>query len=395
MIFEKLKQIQKPTYQNGSAKSLEEFYEVLIKNQFKHNECIKKIHNSILEYVEVPNPTFFLRLYGSFKRRDYEKQRRGFLTKYKSGINISYCDNTFSLIFSGMKLSGISFEVNDLINLLSNKKLVTGFAQVSKEKELAYYTPKGAVRYDLNTKGWYQAHIKPTGKDFGSIKSLKKMFPNPPREEFNSNTRLRVSDETLTQEQLKVLKAHFVRLIHPLNSFLVPKKEHLIYNGINIGEEANLISLVRHKISEQFPKEIKEFDLVSMEYQFNQSEKIIENIRWNTTPIQETNKPKKINKINYIQNNIMNSGLDYIMLEKTRFYVDEMTYKYLLKNQNRYLKIIVTPKRGKHPKGTYNISNKNALLFIESKRNAYNWEKNQNYHQDSIPTQLKQFFSYD
>ena len=221
------------------------------------------------------------------------------------------------------------------------------------------------------------------------------MFPNPPREEFNSNTRFRVSDEILTPEQLKVLKAHFVRLIHPLNSFLVPKKEHLIYNGINIGEEANLISLVRHKISEQFPKEMKEFDLVSMEYQFNHSEKIIENIRWKTTPIQETNKPKKINKINYIQNDIMNSGLDYIVFEKTRFYVDEMTYKYLLKNQNKYLKIKVTPKKGKHPKGTYNISNKNALLFIESKRNAYNWEKNQNYHQDSIPTQLKQFFSYD
>ena len=79
MSFEKLRHIEKPTYKNGSAKNLEEFYEILIKNQFKHSDIIKKIHNSILEYIETPNPTFFLRLYGSYKRENYDKQRRGFL----------------------------------------------------------------------------------------------------------------------------------------------------------------------------------------------------------------------------------------------------------------------------------------------------------------------------
>ena len=58
MSFERLRRIEKPTFKKGSAKNLEEFYEILIKNQFKHSDIIKKIHNSILQYIETPNPTF-------------------------------------------------------------------------------------------------------------------------------------------------------------------------------------------------------------------------------------------------------------------------------------------------------------------------------------------------
>ena len=399
MSFEKLRHIEKPTYKNGSAKNLEEFYEILIKNQFKHSDIIKKIHNSILEYIETPNPTFFLRLYGSYKRENYDKQRRGFLNRYKNGINISYCDNTFSLIFAGMKLSGISFTVNDLSNLLINKKLITGFAQVSKEKELAYYTPKGAIRYDVNSKGWYQAHISPTGKDLGFVKSLKKMFLNPPREEFNSVTRIRLSEETLNEDQLKVLKAHFVRLIHPLNSFLVPKRKHIVYNGINIGEEPSLIMLVRNKLLKQFPKEMKELDLISMESQFNYSNKKIKDIYWETNEIKKIGEEKKIklkSKKNYtlLKNNILNINSDYIIVKRTRFYVDEDIFNRLKKNPKKNFKLIISPIKGKHPIGYYLLTNKQAIDFINSKRIAYNWIKNRNFHQDGIPKQLTGYFQY-
>lgn len=392
MSFERLRRIEKPTFKKGSAKNLEEFYEILIKNQFKHSDIIKKIHNSILQYIETPNPTFFLRLYGSHKKENYDKQRRGFLSKYKSGINISYCDNTFSLIFAGMKLSGISFTVNDLSNLLTEKKLITGFAQVSKEKELAYYTPKGAIRYDVNTKGWYQAHIKPTGKDLGFVKSLKTMFPNPPREEFNSITKFRLSKETLNNNQIKVLKAHFVRLIHPLNSFLVPKRKHIVYNGINIGEEPGLIMLVRNKLLKQFPKEMKELDLISLESQFSHSLREIKDIYWETTEIKKTDQEKKI--LLRSKKNILSIHSDFIVVKRTRFYVDENIFNVLKKNPKKSFKLIISPIKGKHPKGYYILNNKQAVDFINSKRIAYNWIKNGNFHQDGIPKQLTSCFHY-
>ena len=78
--------------------------------------------------------TFFIRLYGSFKRSDYNLQRRGFLTQYLNGTKTVFCDNTFTLIFSGMKLAGIPYTCGDLDYLLNQKNLIVGFAQVSQEK---------------------------------------------------------------------------------------------------------------------------------------------------------------------------------------------------------------------------------------------------------------------
>ena len=79
---------------------------------------------------------------------------------------------------------------------------------------------------------------------------------------------------------------------------------------------------------------------------------------------------------------------------KTRFYVDEVIYKKLIRFPDYDLKIIVIPKLGNHPKGNYNIPNKKAIHFIDIKKEAYNWKKNQNFHQDSIPKDLKDFFTY-
>tara|TARA_B100000963_G_C22602799_1_gene661057 strand:- start:679 stop:1938 length:1260 start_codon:yes stop_codon:yes gene_type:complete len=285
--FENLRSTSKFKLQKGSASSIEELYDSLIKPQFKHEDTIRIIHNSILSYVDGLTPTFFLRLYGSFKRDSYHNQRRGFLSQYPNGMKISYCDNTFTLIFAGMKLSGIPFSSDDLKNLFQNRKLVVGFAQVSAEKELAYYSPIGAIRYNINSLGWYQAHIKPVGKHFSGFKSLKKVFPNPERDEFNNKSRIRMVRENLNEDEINLLKAHFIRLIHPFNSFLVPKPKHLQYNGSNIGEEPNLILYVRDRIMDIFPKEFKEFDIKSMKYSFENSDKLITNIKWHELPLNQ------------------------------------------------------------------------------------------------------------
>ena len=193
-----------------------------------------------------------------------------------------------------MKLSGIPYSSDDLKNLLQNRKLVVGFAQVSAEKELAYYSPKGAVRYDINSLGWYQAHIKPVGKNFSDFDSLKKLFPNPVRDEFNNESRIRMVSKDLNEDEINVLKAHFIRLIHPFNSFLVPKPTHLEYNGSNIGEEPNLITYIRDRIMDIFPKEFKEFDIKSMRYSFRKSDKLITNIKWYKLPLNQSIKQNKI-----------------------------------------------------------------------------------------------------
>ena len=187
-----------------------------------------------------------------------------------------------------------SLLLKDLKNLLQNRKLVVGFAQVSAEKELAYYSPIGAIRYDINSLGWYQAHIKPVGKNFSGFHSLKKLFPNPVRDEFNNESKIRMVSKNLNEDEINVLKAHFIRLIHPFNSFLVPKPKNLEYNGLNIGEEPNLISYIREKIMDTFPKEFNEFDIKSMKYSFGKSDKLITNIKWYKLPLNQRTKQNNI-----------------------------------------------------------------------------------------------------
>ncbi|MDC0178143.1 hypothetical protein OAJ14_08365 [Polaribacter sp.] len=288
--FNKLENKILPKVQNGYAEDIPNFFKCIIKFQFENKEEIRKIHSSLLKYINSKSPVFFLRLYGSYSKTNYHLQRRGFLSEYKDNTRLTFCDNTFTLLFTGMKLAGIPYSYEDIDKLFNQRKLIVGFGQVSEEKELSFFTPKGAKRANINAKGWYQAHIKPTGYGYNDT-SLTKLFPNPTRELFQEQNNIRQVNDVLTNEQVEILRAHFLRLIHPFNSFLVPKRNHIEYNGNNIGEENELINYVRNYLEKLFPEEYKEFDEKSIKYIVPESDKIISEIKWFENP---KNKPKPV-----------------------------------------------------------------------------------------------------
>ncbi len=290
-IFNSLENNLLPKVKNGSAENIGDFFKKVIKFQFENTEVIKNIHSSLIKYIDSQNPVFFLRLYGSYSKNNYHLQRRGFLTQYTNNIRISFCDNTFTLLFTGMKLANISYSSEDLTKLFNQKKLIVGFGQVSEEKEISFYSPKGAKRANLNAKGWYQAHIKPTGYGYEDL-NLTKLFPNPNRELYQNQTNILQIDGELSTKHLQILKAHFLRLIHPFNSFLVPKKGHIEYNGINIGEENELINFVKNHLIELYPKEYQEFDKLSIKYNNPNSNSSINNIKWFENPINKDSTTK-------------------------------------------------------------------------------------------------------
>ena len=298
--FDQLKKIKYKKVSNGFASNTADFFEKVIKQQFENILTINEIHRSIIDYVNSESPTYFIRLYGSFKKEKYKLQRRGFLTEYPDKTKTVFCDNTFTLLFTGMKLAGLSFTDVQLKNFLNQKQLIVGFGQVSDEKELAYYYPKGAIRF--NPKGWYQAHIYPVGKGFYG-KGLMKYFANPERNQYNHKIKKRSLTKNLSMHELKVLKAHFLRLIHPFNSFLIPNTKHIQYDGKNIGEEGEVIDYVKSKIHKLFPEQYQEFEsYVNLEYQFPNPKKSIEKIKWFTesknNPLKKDNNNQKQIKTN-------------------------------------------------------------------------------------------------
>lgn len=284
MIFNKIAAFPFDTVSKGRASDIDDFIEQVVKKQFiEHSDVIKNIHKELMKYVQQHNAIYFLRLYGSFAKEKYDLLRRGFLSEYACGNKLVFCDNTFSMLFTGAKLANISYDVDSLNTLFNGRDLVCSFGITTKERELIYYDNKNAPKVNLNAKGWYLAHLNSVGKDFKLLDSekVKDVFVNPDRKDWDSFTKIRKVNKNLEDKEKKLLQAHFLRLVHPLNSFLVPKRTHVNYEGKNLGEEKELLFKVDKLIKEIFPKEYKEFcdkALIS-DIEFSQ-DKLIKEIEW-------------------------------------------------------------------------------------------------------------------
>jgi hypothetical protein len=77
----------------------------------------------------------------------------------------------------------------------------------------------------------------------------------------------------------------------------------------------------------------------------------------------------------------------------SRFRVTQEMYNYLIINHNIGLKINVSKNNGNHPIGYYEIPHNVAIRFIEEKQKFPNWEDYQNFNQETIPTELRDYFT--
>ncbi|MVX36845.1 hypothetical protein, partial [Myroides sp. LoEW2-1] len=297
MIFKKIADFSFDAVLKGSVNNVDDFIEQVVKKQFiEHKEVIKSIHKELVNYIKQDNATYFLRLYGSFSKDKYNYLRRGFLSKYKCNNRLVFCDNTFSMLFAGAKLSNIPYTVEDLNTLFRGSSLICSFGFTSSEKELCYYNREEAYRVNLNGRGWYLAHLNAVGKDYVNEPKgvLKDTFINPDRNQWNEKTRIREVEEELSPKELKLLQAHFLRLIHPLNSFLVPKRTQLEYIGNNIGEENELLFKVQEFIKQEFKEEYVEFCKLALVEEISlNNQKRIEEIKWKKS---DFSKRKKVVK---------------------------------------------------------------------------------------------------
>lgn len=254
-----IKQDGIPAVESGQAKNAADFFNQVIKKQFENKEVIKATHEALMEYVNSSDAVFVLRMFGSDPAKNYENLRRGFLTIYPSGKKMVFCDNTFAMPFAAMKLAGKAYSNDELREYMENPSTKVGFGMTTEEKEISYYNwTKNKATINLNSAGWYLAHIVPVGRKFLG-KNIGSIFTRPPRSEWEkAENHIRRPNTDMTEGELAVLKAHFLRMVHPLNSFLVPKRSLLAYNGNNIGEEKELIGIVREYIKKEFPKEYEE-----------------------------------------------------------------------------------------------------------------------------------------
>ena len=300
---------------SGEAKDFQEFFEKVIKKQFSNTEAIKAVHRTLIEYINSDKAVYVLRLYGSASTDKYHLLRRGFLTQYPQDKKVVFCDNTFAMPFASIKLDGETYTADELLKYMSNPNLQCGFGSTKEERELAFYQYDGKSRINLNSAGWYLAHIEPVGYNYIDGKSLSKVFPRPDRKQWEeSENKVRISTAPLTDEELGMLKAHFLRLVHPLNSFLVPKRSMVAYEeGNNIGEESALINIVRDFIKKEFEAEYSELENLMQvsSKDITTSPKASGRIIWSNSPSKlKTNKSVKKTRLKIETTYIRHSQID-------------------------------------------------------------------------------------
>ena len=259
MIFDIKKKGVVSFPKKGLAENATDFFNQIIKWQFQHKATIQAIHKALLEYVKRPDAVFAIRLYGSAPREKYFLLRRGFLSEYQDGLKTLFCDNTFAMPFAALKLHGKCYTASDLVEHLNQKNVVCGFKIDKEERKLAYYKCNNYSHINLNDSGWYLAHILPVGYNFAGKQRLTKVLPNPKRAEWELDpAHIRRVDRSFTENEYAVLVAHFLRLVHPLNSFVIPKQDYVAYDGKNLGEEQELINIVQDYVKAEFPEEYAE-----------------------------------------------------------------------------------------------------------------------------------------
>lgn len=287
MIFDIKKKDMVSFPKKGFAENATDFFNQIIKWQFQHKATIQAIHKALFEYVKRPDAVFAIRLYGSAPRGKYFLLRRGFLSEYQDGLKTFFCDNTFAMPFTALKLYDKCYTASDLVEHLNQKNVVCGFKADKEERKLAYYKCNSYSHINLNDSGWYLAHILPVGYNFAGKQRLTEVFSNPKRAEWESDlAHIRRVDRSFTENEYAVLVAHFLRLIHPLNSFLIPKKDYVAYDGKNLGEEQELINIVQDYVKAEFPEEYAELQTLM---QIPEQEKVTDTvgkIHWSVSEYQ-------------------------------------------------------------------------------------------------------------
>lgn len=287
MIFDIKKKGVVSFPKKGLAENATDFFNQIIKWQFQHKATIQAIHKALLEYVKRPDAVFAIRLYGSAPEGQYVLLRRGFLSEYQDGLKTLFCDNTFAMPFAALKLHDKCYTASDLVEHLNQSNVVCGFGSTTKERELAYYRCNSYSHINLNDSGWYLAHILPVGYNFAGKQRLTEVFPNPKRAEWESDpAHIRRVDRSFTENEYAVLVAHFLRLVHPLNSFVIPKQDYVAYDGKNLGEEQELINIVQDYVKAEFPKEYAELQTLMQIPDQEKATDTVGEIHWSVSEYQ-------------------------------------------------------------------------------------------------------------
>ena len=254
-----------PNVPTGSANSISEFFTNCVEKILSQNkETVIKWHRLLMRYADDKDSILLSRLYESRKVNDEWDTRRGMYTRMKDGFQYAFATNFFAILIYTMAYYDFVPSYEDFKQIFTNKKisLFSFIGTTSVENEYAAFrTHSYPPRF--YTQNWYLAHTFAVNDDdyYGySHLNIKNIFSPGTSADWKKNQSgvyERYIDESLTEDEKKVAKAHFLRFVDPLNYFLVPNTKHVSYKSI--GEDKDLLNYMRRRAFDIYGDEYKTF----------------------------------------------------------------------------------------------------------------------------------------
>lgn len=261
-FFHNIRRQECPELPSGTDNNIEGFFNNCIRHTLPNVETIIAWNALLDRYVKDPEAIFFVRRNAC--GRDAQGNwniRRGFLTKHADGFQYVFVDNSFSMFFYSMAINNYVPEYEDFKQFILSRQIRCGSFAISMErKHRAFKTGSAPV---INSKGWKLSHIFSANGDydFDYAHDIEKICPLGTYDEFvphdGSDYPYRYFDYNLSDEDKSKIKAHFLRVVHPINYFLSPQykgvnKSHLFEEGSDIGEYGPLLNYCKKYLQEVY-----------------------------------------------------------------------------------------------------------------------------------------------
>lgn len=236
-------------------------------------EAIIGWHELLSWYVKQDGAVLLSRLYESEGSSGNWDNRRNSLTISKN-YNYAFCSNHFARVIMTMALNGFVPDKKDFWDMMVTDRsfyLSSLFGLTPVEKQIAAYNQK-AYNARFYTPGWYLAHIISVKdmpyKEHCDI-DVKNIFKLGNKSEWSEDSILgcivRKNNDSIDLREKEVAVAHFLRCLDPINYFLVPNNNNVIYKKINpddgspLGENKFVVQYMMIKAYERFGSAFKDF----------------------------------------------------------------------------------------------------------------------------------------
>lgn len=271
--------ILKQAYPCAMSATIQDLWNDFIEPRLPRVETVIAWHRILMDYITRPGAVFAIRI---FNEDNENLIRRGFYTQTNDNYSFFYTDNSFAYFIARIVLDGDCIpSPEEFFNFCHNRRIPYKLViRGNKENEERYANafPR-STRDPKITKYHKLAHLYSVGERFNWNEKQElniaevadTLFPRGVHGDWRLTGDVPncyyVRDWTIADDDMdetkRLLIAHFLRFVHPMNYFLAPKQKtngriyHRYsfaegYVRYDIGEYEPLLKFVKKKFHERY-----------------------------------------------------------------------------------------------------------------------------------------------